>query len=529
MEKDKMIIMGVSKVGKDKDKPRESEWFFEKNEKKKYKYYHQQEPVIEKLLLDGKRVEKVISLCSKEVREEIIDIEGEKYSSVSYLESRINKFVDENDLDIKLDFEVISMNEEDGVEKNIIELVEKIRGYHNKYDFFVDIHGGFRDDQYLLSDVIKVLSYEGIKPEDVLTVHWDPVTSIGVVKNVNDYKIMEFFAGLSEFRNTGRGDGLERFISKIVEEGTTEAWDKKAWDKILEFVTGISDSIALCDMDRFDEALDEYYKWVNQRNEQEKKQEEKLIDLFVKYISKVYEDIINPDTRTIVREIKWCKKKGFIQQALTLIESKMPMLLMECISFEKEKFVKKKTFSNDIRIKDDRKRYKKFCEEFKGKPWETCNEKAGEVVKNIRKSYGKDENFILETIGYSVLPKNAKGDSLFETQRQIPKHDPKELLKNLTSGIDYDSEIYSKKYKYNNYYLFFSETEGVDAIDIDSSIKKDFFDTLAMHMWLKKQRNKTNHAAEEKERVTSEDMNKAIDLYICSYEKLIKTVNGIYN
>ena len=60
MEKDKMIIMGVSKVnvGKDKDKPRESEWFFEKNEKKKYKYYHQQEPVIEKLLLDGKRVEK---------------------------------------------------------------------------------------------------------------------------------------------------------------------------------------------------------------------------------------------------------------------------------------------------------------------------------------------------------------------------------------------------------------------------------------------------------------------------------------
>ena len=94
-------------------------------------------------------------------------------------------------------------------------------------------------------------------------------------------------------------------------------------------------------MSAFQKSLEDMSNWLNNR---EIKQDS-LLELFIKNIRMDYGVLLKED-HDVIDEIQWCLTKGYLQQALTLIESKMP-----------EELFKKGIFSYDenlmVEIKKD--------------------------------------------------------------------------------------------------------------------------------------------------------------------------------
>ena len=104
-------------------------------------------------------------------------------------------------------------------------------------------------------------------------------------------------------------------------------------------------------MSAFQKSLEDMSNWLNNR---EIKQDS-LLELFIKNIRMDYGVLLKED-HDVIDEIQWCLTKGYLQQALTLIESKMPEELFKkgIFSYDENLMVeiKKDSDKSKIKIKD---------------------------------------------------------------------------------------------------------------------------------------------------------------------------------
>ena len=207
---------------------------------------------------------------------------------------------------------------------------------------FMDIHGGLRDQQEILTTVISLLRYDEEKmlkeqekaggkrrsqerfldPDGVYTVEYNAEQHISEIMHVADtLTIQNFAAGIHEVMNYARTDSLDFYHAFYVQEYE---------EKLITIMKNLAQSIQLMDIVAFE-------KWADQLNRQlgsyqirrgNEQDSGSYLSMFLGNIRDSYAGLL-VENRTVIDEIKWCMEKGFYQQALTLIESKMPEFYLD--------------------------------------------------------------------------------------------------------------------------------------------------------------------------------------------------------
>lgn len=339
-------------------------------------YYYQLEPIpqflIRKLRENGQRIDKILILATEETKKpvenliRIISGDGERSAdsgSQELLKAEDGKGISPLDYFIYSvndglkgalppEYEIFSIkasaSEQIPGETTISEIVSEIRNIHEsnpRLNIYVDTHGGFRTTQEILNSVLSLLQLEGIpiQPDHVLTVEQRhgrrneyeirPAGSI--------LQVLQFVTGMNELINYARSDSLESLM-KLSSADTLER-------KIISDTKAIAEAIQICNIGGFESGLDDLNSDLTQYHAYSGSQSS-LLRLFIDVIENNYKGIRKPD-RSVIEEIRWCLQKGFYQQVLTLIESKIPEYLAQkgCFLMEGSDLEKVK---KDCRRKD---------------------------------------------------------------------------------------------------------------------------------------------------------------------------------
>lgn len=275
-------------------------------------------------LLDsqGEKVNRIVILATKET----IDIDDiHNVSAVDFYKSEISAYVKEaiqNEHQLSngelyamgVNFEVIELGKDD----SLVNAVDAIKGNNGKkIDLYIDVQGGVRASTTQINAIVELLSSQGVTIKGRYANNYKYGSLEHEIKSVDDeYATYELVTAMEIFRKYGRGEQLRTYFDA----------EKNGFSKqLLTAIDFASDAIGLCDVVRFDEAIDKIATLDELYREDSVTATLKII---YQDIREDYATIINAKDRA-VEQIRWCKNKGFYQQALTILESKMPQVLSQ--------------------------------------------------------------------------------------------------------------------------------------------------------------------------------------------------------
>ena len=468
-----VLLLALSTVPGNKLKCYEYQY---ENEEK-FNGYYQLEP-IPKFLNDKLRKEKnqkidyIITLNTSEVNNESNEVscyKGEESNPQFHFEKITAKDIFEELLTkgdkaftelpsiISIDIDV------NNIMPGVVEAIDKLRMLKNEkgpFDLYIDIHGGPRNTQMTFQTILSLLKHESIFPKGIYTIIVNKDVPCTIKNETEYFEYIDFVVGMNEFLNFGK---------PISMKGKNLSNDKKL-KEFTEQANSIADALSLCDMEKFKSELGNMSKWIDENHAIYSP----LLKLFIGNIQSDYGKLLE-NNHLVIDEIEWCLKKGYLQQAMTLIESKMPGELFNHGIFDYD--------INDKRIA-----------EFKQK-WEPavnfifikiiCSLRINPYDKVKKESYGID------------LTKNREyyTSNSFTHKQPWPIH---------SDGL--------KLQKDKNY-----------SINVNASIKydEDVIRLLLLHFALKEERNNTNHASSVR-KYTSENIRNAIGGYVDLAKKIYK-------
>lgn len=496
-------------------------------------YYYQMEPVIDLLSnhlhKKNEHIDEIILLVTEKTVEKVENVK------VITADNKTNTLIMSNrenpNMISPLDYFVYSFNkrnpgtktkfsihncdskEETGsIAKTIHEVLDELRN-HKKANVYVDIHGGIRSTQQLVSSILSLLHLEGIgiSSNNVFNVRKDGVNTSFIENAGNTFRIMDFVSGMNEFMSYGRTGSLERFYKA----------EKKSFDSSLNPVTDgsqdtesnivnifkeIASGIQLCDINSFENGLDKLKDIdISAQNPYS------FLSIFWNDVEANYKGLLGAN-RTVLDEIKWCISKGFFQQALTLIESRMPEELIN--RYEIINIQNSINFTPSVRTPISRDALLSFkCKNTLATPVKEYTLK--DVLDNNRYAWVNPVNLLFERWGTTCFVVNTKQNKAADKNERIYldlrssletlKRQKRDNIKNPQNLKSYLNSLDTSKCgcKYDRPVFFeikddSSATTGkvqLRLTPVRNDIKVNLEKFMCLHMTLKNQRNSSNHAS----------------------------------
>ncbi len=310
------------------------------NDAEEYTGIYQLDPVPKMLSAhlkkQGEYLDKMILLCTDAVRNdrkkmkiEYLDgksecIPGEP-TALEYFKSKMRPYLNP-DIEEQEQFIVVPVNEKK-IEEGMAETIRIVRTLRNPR-LYIDPHGGFREVSLVAEAVISLLKVEGIEVAGIYGIEHGQGKENKIVDGSAGFHIFDFVSGINEFINYGRANSLESFLKKSTR---TDGKQENVWqNRLVRCIRTISEGIQLCNIPVFEGGLDELTQFfaAAERQGQGTFFENTYLSVFMENIRSDY-GVLLTDQRTVVDEIEWCRRKGFYQQVLTLIESRIPGYLEE--------------------------------------------------------------------------------------------------------------------------------------------------------------------------------------------------------
>ena len=279
----------------------------------------------------GEGIDRIVILATKEAREkkEITLIDGEEkeigkenVDAVSFFEDEILAYVAKRkknpkeyclqNLSLTEDkFVVVDLDEEEF----IYDAVKAIKGDGDKeINLYINMQGGIRSTMMKMNAITELLESQNVRVVGRYANNYNAGKSkqYESVSVADDYRPYELVTAMTIFKKYGRGEKLLEYFS--------DADKYPLSNKLAEAIKLAADSIQLCDVDGFDEAIEAIRKFDEKYKESKASPTLKII---YQDIKSDYESILNAEHK-YVAQIRWCLNKGFLQQAMTILESKMP-------------------------------------------------------------------------------------------------------------------------------------------------------------------------------------------------------------
>ena len=220
-------------------------------------------------------------------------------------------------------------------------------------DVYVDYTGGMRDISFLMTTIVRYLEFEGINCQKIVYSQYSRDNSdYNRIRDITYiYEMFQMINGVNEFVTTGRANALND-IFKAERDKAEDKGKKGDYEEVknlLENMVAFSNAMSICDVSKIDDYLDEISKSIdrlmpssdiggtssndndsedNNLGDKEKSDNQdlkiamlkQLLDLMKK---KMYLNDLGKKDYDL-KLIKWCVENNMLQQALTLVEDKMP-------------------------------------------------------------------------------------------------------------------------------------------------------------------------------------------------------------
>ncbi len=254
----------------------------------------------------GEKLDKIIILETTKT----LELTESNKSAVGFYKERVNQFLDEVEyIDILID----EKDPAEGIRKATSAIWQEYEEQNNQQEqmkLWIDTQGGFRDVVMVFNAILSLLREQGIEPKGIYSIRYthgntkeNPCPIINQTKN---YDIFKFVAAMQEFMDFGKSTGFKKYYGEE--------------NEFVQIVGRIADAIQICQPQKFEDALKKFavYLKSGQYNEVDP-----YLQIFVEFMKEDYGNLLEQPENT-VEQIKWCVRKEFYQQAMTIYIEKMP-------------------------------------------------------------------------------------------------------------------------------------------------------------------------------------------------------------
>ena len=270
---------------------------------------------------------KIFLIASDSVQTDKAPSENE-FGDVTHLEFLMRRVVKECP-QLADSFSIQDYSEEGDVstalEKNILQTAKIAdavmkfaqENFDDKIKVHADMTGGFRHASMLMLSIIQLLKYRGVQIGEIL--YSDP--KAGVVYAVTEIQRMfSLITGADEFVKFGSVEALQEYFGEN---------PPQAAKSLLEAMNRFSEAIKICRTSTIEIELANLDRHIQTfREHPDKDLKSSLFAKIIDTVEREYGKLISAKTSR-AEIIRWCMKKGFWQQAMTLCTEWLPKELVE--------------------------------------------------------------------------------------------------------------------------------------------------------------------------------------------------------
>ena len=266
-----------------------------------------------KLEAAGDSLSKIFLIASDYVKSQLVPAENE-FGNVTHLESLKRRVTKEfPHLSERFSIEDYSEDGEDPtkLERNILQIAriaDAMTQFAKGVELTVhaDMTGGFRHTSMLMLSIIQLLKYRGVKIEEIL---YSEPTSRVVYRVMEIQRMFTLITGADEFVKFGSVEALNEYFGEK---------PPPAVKTLLEAMNRFSEAIKICRTSAIETELKNLGEHIKTfREEPDKDLKSELFAKIIDTIEREYGQLIGgAESRAEI--IRWCMRKGFWQQAMTL-------------------------------------------------------------------------------------------------------------------------------------------------------------------------------------------------------------------
>lgn len=268
---------------------------------------HPQEPLLIKLSEENIKVTHCITLETNKVREDTIpENDPSGRTSAALFEERLDYWL--GDGIKKIAVPVSDGEPKEAVAQTVKEIETIVRNANGKTELYIQTNGGFRDIGLILTSVVYALGSKRIEPH-FYTVHYQEKR--GNLLEDDSVRVLDLVSALNEFFDYGRvGKSLDKYMA----QGQT--------DDLCEGMRRINDGIIWCDIATIEDGCALLRTYFEKEESERNAPADVLLQLFEKRIRTDLRPLLQENC-PVIEYVRWCEKKGFYQQLLVFVESRM--------------------------------------------------------------------------------------------------------------------------------------------------------------------------------------------------------------
>lgn len=255
----------------------------------------------------GEKLDKIIILETYKTR----CPEAGGKSAVAFYKERVSNFLEEG-----IEYEDISIDEEkpaNGIKEAtsiLLNEYEKQKKNKDQMNLWIDTQGGFRDVVMVFNAIISLLREQGIEPAGIYSIRYNSQNTqeapCPIVNQTHKYDIFKFVSAMQEFIDFGKATGLKKYYGEE--------------NELVQLVDRIADAIQMCQPQKFEEALQCFAGYLDSGQYLDA---DPYLQIFVEFMKNDYGILLKESSNTI-EQIRWCIRKEFYQQAMTIYIEKVP-------------------------------------------------------------------------------------------------------------------------------------------------------------------------------------------------------------
>lgn len=442
----------------------------------------------------------------------------------------------------------------DGDIDDINSIVNAIYGTgEQEIHLYIDVQGGNRTSAHVRNTVLSILSnqyQDNIHIDAIMAVKFNPAKNepSEIVDEMRRYRILDLASGMNAFIQYGKADMIEKYCKDmgIAEDSNVGS--------LVGYMVDIDEAISLCDITALETSIENMSGLLGNTDSSRYADDDfvgNVFNILTDGIKKDYGTLLDKPEVEYVELIAWCARKGFIQQALTLIEDKMPEVYFEngVLSYrfgnanDKRRFlsVLGQSYESESNRIFNSLKYEYLKQGKPSKPKQTDDYAAWQAYEIAKEEY---ENRLREKAG--------SGESVRVNLITNLKDDLIRMIKQ--EQTDFDKSIFIEKYcRFRRMEKAHEDgwgyTNNMDNVSIlvccgennyiygrnGNSIKitfrafenrgdseyKNLNQHLLLHEALKKERNCCNHASQNGVRLPIKVVKCAIELYVDNVREIL--------
>lgn len=223
---------------------------------------------------------------------------------------------------VKVLFQPLVVNGVDNLQ-GIVDAIKGTGEYDEGIEIYMDVQGGSRTDAYVRNAVLAILAKdqnEEIKVKKIIATDFQPGSRRPhpIINETSRYRITDLIAGMNAFLRYGKADIIKDYWN------TQKSNDRSVTD-LINTMQKIDEALSLCNV----VSLQNQIKGLSELLSEEKDESagtdaDAIFTILKDGIRNDYGNILSGKDVDASELVKWARRKGLFQQAVTIIESLIP-------------------------------------------------------------------------------------------------------------------------------------------------------------------------------------------------------------